>query len=271
MDPVPTEDGPEPEFSYFGIQATWGATKHFGGLRATDQLAELCQIGKTSSILEVGCGVGLNSCHLRKQYGCRVVSVDLSPRMVHWAVARAQRKGLADRIAFGVADIQALPFENARFDAVLSESVTAFPPNTAQAVGEYVRVTRPGGYVGLNEGTWLQSPPPVDLAAFVARTMAGANFRTADDWQALLEAAGLRDLTVRSYKLGAVRQRLDEMRGLDRQDILDRFRAMGSFLSLYRKDPAFRRYAKGLTPSRAIMKDLFAYLGYGLYVGRVPG
>lgn len=47
------------EYSYFGIQSSWGVTKHFGGLRATDELAGLCQIGQGKSVLVVGCGIGL--------------------------------------------------------------------------------------------------------------------------------------------------------------------------------------------------------------------
>jgi hypothetical protein len=30
----------------------------------------------------------------------------------------------------------------------------------------------------------------------------------------------------------------------------------------------FRRYAKEITPSMSIIRNLFAYLGYGLYTGK---
>lgn len=33
----------ELENSYFEVQAYWGMTKHMGGLKATEQLVELCQ------------------------------------------------------------------------------------------------------------------------------------------------------------------------------------------------------------------------------------
>jgi hypothetical protein len=60
------------------------------------------------------------------------------------------------------------------------------------------------------------------------------------------------------------------MRGLDFHDVLDRFRAWGSFLSLYARSPGFREYAREITPSARVIRSLFAYLGYGIYVGRVP-
>jgi hypothetical protein len=35
------------------------------------------------------------------------------------------------------------------------------------------------------------------------------------------------------------------------------------------KDPGFRGYVKSLIPSRQVMREMFKYFGYGLYVGRV--
>jgi hypothetical protein len=35
------------------------------------------------------------------------------------------------------------------------------------------------------------------------------------------------------------------------------------------KDPEFRNYVKSLVPSRKVMGEMFEYLGYGLYTGRV--
>lgn len=257
----------EPAFSYFDVQAYWGVTKHMGGLRATEALAQLCRIDRDKSILEVGCGVGLTSCYLAQKYGCRVVGVDISEKMVDWAERRAVRRGVEDKVEFRVADAQVLPFDDALFDAVIGESVTAFPEDKRKAVGEYARVTKPGGYVGLNEGTWLETPP-TDLVDYVGRTMAKAKFLTADGWTELLADAGLTDIVARTYKVGALRQRLDEMSGLDFEDLLDRLRAWGTFFSLYIRNSAFRQYAKEITPSAKIIRDLFTYLGYGVYVGR---
>lgn len=74
------EEVAAPEFSYFAIQSTWGATKHFGGLKATAELAELCHIAKDKYVLEVGVGAGLTPRYIAKKYGCRVVGVDLSAK-----------------------------------------------------------------------------------------------------------------------------------------------------------------------------------------------
>jgi ubiquinone/menaquinone biosynthesis C-methylase UbiE len=239
-----------------------------GGRKATEELAELCRIDEGKYILEVGCGIGMTACYLAKRWGCRVAGVDISERMIDWCNTRAKRAGVEDRVEFRMADARDLPFEDALFDAVICESVTAFPEDKRRAVSEYVRVTRPGGCVGLNEGTWIKTTPPAELVEYIDRTMAQAKFLTPGGWKELLEGSGLTDVVVRTYKLNALSQWVDEMRGVGFRDLTDRLRALNSFLSMVIKSPAFRKYAKEMTPSPKIIKSLFTYLGYGIYVGR---
>jgi len=164
--------------TFFDFAAEVGLTKHIGGIAATEALIELCQIGRDSYILDVGCGVGATACFIAKRIGCRVVGVDILERMVERSRQRAKRQKLTHKVEFRMADAQKLPFEDNLFDAVLTESVTAFPEDKQKAVSEYARVTKPGGYVGLNETAWLKVPVPSDVlellmvgAAVVAQQM----------------------------------------------------------------------------------------------------
>lgn len=120
---------------------------YIGGLKATKELIELCHINEGKYVLEVGCGVGITSCYIAKMYGCRVIGVDISERMIKRANERARGEGLGNRVRFVVADVQNLPFRDGLFDAVIGESVTAFPDDKQRAASEYVRVTKPEGYV----------------------------------------------------------------------------------------------------------------------------
>jgi len=251
---------------YFELQASWGITKHMGGLKATDELIELCHITPDKYVLVVGCGIGLTSCYMAKKYGCRVLGVDISAKMLDWSRKRARKAGVTDRAEFMLADVQDLPFNDNLFDAVISESVTAFPPDKERAVSEYVRVIKPGGYVGLNECAWLKEPPP-ELAEYMSRTI-GGQFFTSDGWQELTAGAGLRDMTVRTYKINALSQWLYEVRQFEFGDF---FRAWFQFLSQYTKSPSFRRIIKekflaGL--SLKIFRQFFQYLGYGIFAGQ---
>jgi arsenite methyltransferase len=138
--------------SFFDFAAEVGLTKK-RGVEATQALVELCHIREGKYVLDVGCGVGVSACFIARRYGCKVFGIDILERMVERSRERAKREGVADRVEFKVADAQSVPFEENLFDAVITESVTAFPKSKQKAVNEYVRVTKTGGYVGLNEST----------------------------------------------------------------------------------------------------------------------
>ena len=255
---------PEGKSLYFDLQADFGITKHMGGAKATDELLALCHIGESTSALEVGCGIGLTPCHIAKRYGCRVMGVDIAERMVERSKARAEKQGLSDRVEFRVADAQRLPFEDARFDMVISESVTAFVADKGRAVSEYGRVTRQGGYVGLNEVTWLKVPPP-SLVAYISLIMAGADFLTAEGWRGLLENAGLSDIEVRSHKFDMRSQYRAEIRYLDLREYT---RAWYRFMTQIFVNPAYRRFTRQIFSAPGNMFKFMDYIGSGLYVGR---
>jgi hypothetical protein len=121
----------------------------------------------------------------------------------------------------------------------------------------------------MNEGTWVKFPPPKELTEFIDRSMQ-ANFHKPEDWKALLSGSGLEITAARVYRINMLRQRLDENAGMDGSDWLDRMRAIGSFITAYFGDAEMRKYAKTIVPSRAVIRALFEYLGYGNYVGKKP-
>ena len=91
-------------------------------------------------------------------YGCKVVGVDILPGMVENTQRWAEGKGLSGQLEFRVADARNLPFEDHQFDALISESVNTFIPDQERATREYVRVVKPGGYIGFNETIWGKEP-----------------------------------------------------------------------------------------------------------------
>jgi arsenite methyltransferase len=80
----------ENEQTFFDFAAEVGLTKHLGGVRATEELIELCHIGEGKYVLDVGCGAGVTPCFITKRYGCRVVGVDISEGMVERSKERAK-------------------------------------------------------------------------------------------------------------------------------------------------------------------------------------
>jgi SAM-dependent methyltransferase len=86
-------------------------------------------------ILDAGCGTGLNLRHLPPGS----IGLDINPRNVAAAAAR-----LPDhRVVLG--DIEAMPFEDDEFDAVVCTEVLEHVPNARRSLDEIKRVLKPGG------------------------------------------------------------------------------------------------------------------------------
>jgi len=252
--------------TFFDFAAELGLTKHLGGLGATDDLIELCHIEDRKYILDVGCGAGVTPIIIAKRYDCRVVGVDISEGMVEKSKERANREQVADKVEIRVADAQDLPFEDNIFDAVITESVTAFPEDKQKAVNEYVRVTKSGGYVGLNESTWLKVPPPPELVAWTSQDL-GANVKplTSSEWVGLLEAAGVKEIVVKPYEINVQEETRGLYRGYGCGGMLG---VLFRMLFLYVKNPAYRKFVKEVRKDGVAPKNLDEYFGYGLYVGQ---
>jgi arsenite methyltransferase len=247
--------------SYFELQAYVGTTKHMGGFEATQELIDLCHIGKDAYVLDVGCGAGATASTLSRTVGCRVVGVDLREEMVALSIERAQREGVEDRVVFRVADAQDLPFDDATFDVVLCESVATFIEDKKRVVNELARVVKAGGYVGLNEEIWLKEPPPEVVEGVRTMWPVKSNLPTAEGWEALLKDAGLQDVTVKVYQFDARR----EATQVKRYTLGDMLRMFWRTLVLYIKSAEFRGYMK---EQRRVPRDVFEYLGYVVLVGR---
>ena len=159
---------------FFDFAAQIGLTKHLGGQEATKELVDRTHITPLSYVLDVGSGVGTTACHLARCMGCRVIGIDINPLMIERARKRAKRLKLTDLVEFRQADATDLPFGNDIFNVVITESVTAFPEDKTRAIYEYYRVTKPGGFIGLNESTWLKTPVPNEILAWASQDL-GAN------------------------------------------------------------------------------------------------
>ena len=95
----------------------------------------------------------------------------------------------------------------------------------------------------------------------------GASVRplTSDAWAGLLEAAGLTEITVRTYTINTQ----DEARGiLRRYGWGGMLGVMGRMLLLYARSPAYRKFVKEVREGGVIPENLEEYFGYGLFVGR---
>jgi len=246
--------------NFLDMQACIGITKHVGGIEATDELLSLCHIADAREVLNVGCGIGVGPAYIAKKYNCHVVGVDISEKMIEWSRRRAREEGVETRVEFRTADVLDLPFEADRFDVVICESVLIFVEDKARAIRECARVTKPGGYVGLNEGVWIKQPSP-ELVARVKDAI-GPFVPTSETWQALWETSGLQERVVKVCQIDARTEVKSRIRWIGWRWLLG---AWGRGLRLYITNPAVRQSIKEVFD---VPPEVFQYAGYGLFVGR---
>lgn len=115
-------------------------------------------------VLDVACGTG-NAALRAAQAGGHVVGLDLTPEL--FATGRRLAAEAGVDIEWVEGDAEALPFDDASFDVVVSVLGVMFAPRHQVAVRQLIRVLRPGGRLILC--SWAQDSAISRLFGTVAR------------------------------------------------------------------------------------------------------
>lgn len=114
-------------------------------------LVDACDVAAGQRVLDVAAGTG-NAAIPAVRDGAEVVAADLTPELLE-AGARLAEQALTaaegDRLTWREADAEALPWQEASFDTVLSCVGVMFAPHHQRSADEMLRVCRPGGTLGL--------------------------------------------------------------------------------------------------------------------------
>jgi SAM-dependent methyltransferase len=159
-------------------------------------------------VLDVACGTGVVAITAARG-GAKVTALDLTPELL--AVARANARLAGVDIDWHEGDVEQLPFDAAAFDVVVSQYGHMFAPRPDVAVGEMLRVLKPGGTIAFSTwppdsfvgqmfalvGTYLPpppqgaAPPPLWGEPAVIRERLGAAVRDIRFDRAVMEVPAL--------------------------------------------------------------------------------
>lgn len=132
--------------------AAWVAREDFqnAALAAhTEALFAAADVQSGDHVLDVGCGTGdTTRAAARRAVDGDALGVDLSTGMLARARERAAAEGLTN-VTFERADAQVEPFDDARFDVVISRFGVMFFADPVAAFANLARATRPGGRIAL--------------------------------------------------------------------------------------------------------------------------
>jgi len=95
-------------------------------------------------VLDVACGTGVVAITCALQ-GAKVTGLDLTPELIDHA--RENSAIAAVDVEWHVGDVEDLPFEKGAFDVVTSQFGHIFAPRPEVAIGEMLRVLKPGGTI----------------------------------------------------------------------------------------------------------------------------
>jgi ubiquinone/menaquinone biosynthesis C-methylase UbiE len=129
-------------------------------------VAVFADIPVGATVLDLGCGAGLDSLTAATQVGPggRVIGVDFSRPMLARARASAAEAGL-DNVEFHQADAERLFLENACIDVALVNGIFNLNPARYLIFRELARVMRPGGAVYAAEIILREPLPPEEQAS----------------------------------------------------------------------------------------------------------
>jgi SAM-dependent methyltransferase len=135
------------------------------------KLVKFAGVRAGQKVLDVGCGTGVVAVTAARA-GAVVSGLDLTPELVEHARANSEIAGV--KIDWREGDAEALPYGDAAFDVVLSQFGHIFAPRPAVALGEMLRVLKPGGTIAFSTwppeflvgrmfrliGSYMPPPPP---------------------------------------------------------------------------------------------------------------
>ena len=124
-----------------------------------------------------------------------------------------------------------------------------------QAIREYVRVTKPGGYIGLNELSW-QNKPTEEIIDKTLNTLQRVSPLEYEEWIKLMVDSGLKDIVSKKYVYKSTSW--DTLSSLGLPGLIKvgiRYLTNSELRNWIRKQ-------------EALFRDYSSYWGYGLYVGR---
>jgi len=113
----------------------------------SERLAEALEIVPDERVLDVACGSGNGALAAARRAWGNTVGADFVPALLE----RGRERAAAERleVEFVEADAQDLPFDEGEFDVTLSTFGAMFGPDQQKTADELVRVTKPGGRIGM--------------------------------------------------------------------------------------------------------------------------
>jgi ubiquinone/menaquinone biosynthesis C-methylase UbiE len=158
-----------------------------GAAETVQRVLEVARPDSASVLLDVACGKLEAACTIAAQSRSRVVGVDLYPLFFEDVRAKAEQRGLRDRVSVLQADGKRLPLRDGAFDAAYCIGAPSIV-GLHDCLRELARAVKPGGAVVVSDIVWREQPGPLGSEW---RWMATMSQTSQDEYVSAIADAGL--------------------------------------------------------------------------------
>ena len=134
---------------------------HTRGRAATREVAEMANLKASDLVLDVGCGLGGTARYLSEHYKCHVKGIDLTEEYISAGTKLNEFVNLGDRVELHHGSALDLPYEDERFDIVLTQHVQMNIGDKHRFYSEIARVLKPGGRFMFHDVFHSSGKPPL--------------------------------------------------------------------------------------------------------------
>lgn len=201
--------------------ALWGS-KHFGfypkGKKVSEKEAQIFmqelvakKLNLTSKdlALDAGCGQGVVSTFLAKEYRCKIEGITVVPFEVKKANLLAEKLGVGNKVSYSVMDYSKTKFKNNHFDCIYTTETLSHSIDIRKTLKEFFRILKKGGRVAFFEYTLAEdkdfSKSEMKILERVAKgsAMDGLKDFRNDKFQNVLSKAGFTNVKVENISENA--------------------------------------------------------------------
>lgn len=130
---------------------------HYGGIAATDALAQAASIGPGTRVADFCAGLGGTVRYLAHRYGADVTGIELTASRVAAAQELIALLGLQQSARVRQGNVMEAPLADHSVDVVVSQEALCHVPDRRRALAEALRVLRPGGRLAMTD--WIANTP----------------------------------------------------------------------------------------------------------------
>ena len=152
---------------YDGLVSFWSKVAFFPIERYRREAVEAMNVGEGDTVLEIGCGTGLNFSYIRERIGPsgRLIALDYTPAMIEQATRKVEENGWrnVEFVQGDAAEVEKLV--TGPVDGAISIACLCIVPGWERAIAGAAALLRPGGRLAVLDWSTMKPKGPMRVVS----------------------------------------------------------------------------------------------------------